>query len=115
VGYLPDERILGLSKLSAGWVASAAWAAANKATLDAFAKSQDDALAWMKANDAAAKQVLVKEFKLPEPVAANYPVTKWVSFDAKPEHLQPWIDPMKKVGDLPADLSTPTTELVYQS
>ncbi|MFF5289218.1 ABC transporter substrate-binding protein [Paractinoplanes globisporus] len=104
----------GSESLSAGWVASAAWATANKAALDAFAKSQDDALAWMKANDAAAKQVLVKEFKLPEPVAANYPVTKWVSFDAKPEHLQPWIDPMKKVGDLPADFSTPATDLVYQ-
>ena len=104
----------GSEALSAGWIASAGWAAANKATIDAFNQAQNDALAWMKANDAATKQILVKEFKLPEQVAANYPVTKWVSFEAKPSHLEPWIEPMKKVGDLPADFSTPSGQLVHQ-
>src|SRR6185312_1144539 len=32
----------GSEALSAGWMASADWAAANKATIDAFAKAQND-------------------------------------------------------------------------
>ena len=36
------------------------------------------------------------------------------SFTAKPSHLEPWIEPMKKVGDLPADFSTAASQLVRQ-
>jgi NitT/TauT family transport system substrate-binding protein len=114
LGNPTDLTGSGAEALSAGWVATAAWASANKATIDAFNKAQDDALAWMKANDAGAKQILVKDFKLPQQVADNFPVTKYISFEAKPEHLDPWITAMKKVGDLPAGFNTPASELVYQ-
>ena len=108
---LPDN---GGEALSAGWVASKTWADANKATIDKFDKAQDEALAWMKANDAATKKYLVSEFKLPEAVASNFPVTKYVSFEAKESHLTPWIEPMKKLGDLPAGFNTPAADLIYQ-
>jgi len=114
LGNPTDLTGSGATALSAGWIATAAWAGANKATIDAFNKAQDDALAWMKANDAGAKQILVSQFKLPQQVADNFPVTKYISFEAKPEYLDPWITAMKKVGDLPADFNTPASELVYQ-
>ena len=114
LGTPTDLKGDGSESLSAGWVAAAGWAAGNKATIDAFDQAQDDALAWMKANEDGARQILVDDFKLPEQVAAEYPVTQWVSFEAKPEHLEPWIEPMKKVGDLPATFDTPAAELVYQ-
>jgi NitT/TauT family transport system substrate-binding protein len=104
----------GSEALSAGWLGYAPWVAANKATIDKFNKAQNDALDWMKANPDAARQVLVTEFKLPAQVASKFPITQYVEFEAKPEHLQPWIEPMKKVGDLPASFNTPAGELVYQ-
>ena len=114
LGNPTDVTGTGGDALSAGWIATADWAGKNKATIDAFDKAQNDALAWMKANDAGAKQILVKDFKLPQQVADNFPVTKYISFEAKPEHLDPWITAMKKVGDLPAHFNTPASELVYQ-
>ncbi|MFI5896499.1 ABC transporter substrate-binding protein [Actinoplanes sp. NPDC051513] len=114
LGSPTDLSGTGSDALSAGWLGYAPWAEKNKAAIDAFDKSQDEALAWMKANDAAAKQVLVAEFKLPDAVAQKYPITQFVDFEAKPEYLEPWIEPMKKVGDLPATFTTPASELVYQ-
>jgi NitT/TauT family transport system substrate-binding protein len=113
LGTPTDVSGTGGEALSAGWIASADWAKNNKPTIDAFDKAQDEALAWMKANDAGAKAILVKDFKLPQAVADNYPVTKFVSFEAKPEHLDAWIEPMKKVGDLPASFDTAASDLVY--
>lgn len=114
LGNPTDVTGTGGDALSAGWIATADWAGKNKATIDAFDKAQNDALAWMKANDAAAKQVLVTAFKLPDAVAQKFPVTQWINFEAKPEYLDAWIEPMKKVGDLPASFTTPASELVYQ-
>ncbi|MFF5288709.1 ABC transporter substrate-binding protein [Paractinoplanes globisporus] len=114
LGNPTDVSGNGGDALSAGWVATADWANSNKATIDAFNKAQDEALEWMKANDAAAKQILVKDFKLPDAVAQKFPITQWVSFEPKPEYLESWIEPMKKVGDLPAGFTTPASELVYQ-
>ncbi|WP_433380535.1 ABC transporter substrate-binding protein [Actinoplanes sp. CA-142083] len=114
LGSPTDLSGTGSDALSAGWLGYQPWAEKNKATIDAFNKAQDEALAWMQANDAAAKQVLVKDFKLPDAVAQKYPVTQYVSFEAKPEYLEAWIEPMKKVGDLPSSFTTAASDLVYQ-
>lgn len=115
LGSPTDVTGTGGDALSAGWVGYAPWVASNKATIDAFNKAQDEALAWMQANEDQARQVLVKDFHLPEAVAAEYPVTQFVSFEAKAEQLTPWVEPMKAVGDVPAGFSTPMTDLVYQN
>lgn len=104
----------GGNALSAGWAAYAPWVKANPKAIAAFDKSQAEALAWMKANPAKAQQILVKDFQLPASVAKTFPVTKFVSFDVQDSYLEPWIAPMKKVGDLPADFHTSASQLVYQ-
>jgi NitT/TauT family transport system substrate-binding protein len=104
----------GSDALSAGWLGYAPWVAKNKATIDAFNKAQDEALAWMKANDAGAKSVLVKSFQLPQAVADKFQVTQFVSFAPKADYLTPWVAPMKALGDLPASFTTSTSDLVYQ-
>jgi NitT/TauT family transport system substrate-binding protein len=105
----------GGTAMSAGWAAYQPWAKSHKKALDAFNKSQDEALAWMKANPAGARQVLVKEFHLPAQVANTFPVTQWVSFEPKEEYLSAWVQPMKDVGDLPSTFNTPMSQLVYAS
>ncbi|WP_030442631.1 ABC transporter substrate-binding protein [Actinoplanes subtropicus] len=114
IGDPTDVTGTGAEALSVGWVGYAPWISANKKAVDAFNKAQDDALAWMKANENATRQILVTQFHLPEVVAKTYPITQFVSFQTKESHLQAWIEPMKAIGDLPADFNTPASELIYQ-
>ncbi|MFG1926953.1 ABC transporter substrate-binding protein [Cryptosporangium sp. NPDC048952] len=99
--------------LAAGWAASKKWAEANGPTIAAFRKASEDAVTWLEQNVDAGRQLLVTELKLPEQVAKTYPVTKSFSFDVKPEYLEPWIEPMKEVGDLPNSFDTKAEDLVH--
>lgn len=84
--------------MDAGWIANAKWATKNYKTIQAFRKSQSQALAWMKANPDAARQILVSDFQLPSFVAKTYPVTDYVSFHATSAYLSPWIKPLTAAG-----------------
>ncbi|MFT4082250.1 MAG: ABC transporter substrate-binding protein [Nocardioides sp.] len=100
--------------LSAGWAAYTPWTEKNAEAIAAFNKSQQQALAWMKANMSKARQILVDDFEIPEQVAKTFPVTQFVSFEPKESYLEPWVAPMQAAGDLSKDFDTSIGDLVYQ-
>jgi NitT/TauT family transport system substrate-binding protein len=99
--------------LSIGWVASSPWAVKHRTLVQDFIKSQAAALTWMKANNAAAQQVLVNDFQLPAAAAAAYPLTAFVSFAVKQSYLSNWVAPLKTIGALPSSFKTPIKQLVF--
>lgn len=97
---------------SAMWTATSAWAAANSATIAKFRTAQQEALTWIKQNDAAARQILVKSFDLPAAVAKIYPITEYFYFPVTPQMLTDWIQPLEQVGLLQKGSVTSTAPLV---
>jgi NitT/TauT family transport system substrate-binding protein len=97
---------------SAMWSASSSWAAANGATIAKFRTANQQALDWIKANDQAARQILVTSFHLPEAVAKIYPITTFFSFTVTAQSLANWIQPLETVGLLQKGTVTSTQDLV---
>lgn len=113
----PVENVVKGKALDAGWVAYAPWVATHKKVLAEFDKAQREALAWMNANQAAAKQLLTTPAlgSLPSFVANTYNVTGYVSFAVTPKYLMPWVHPLFNAGQL-KKLLTPAEvkSLVYE-
>lgn len=97
---------------SAMWSATASWAAANGSTIAKFRAANVEALNWIKANDAAARQILVTAFHLPAAVAKIYPITAYFNFTVTPQELSNWIQPLEQVGLLQQGSVTSTSSLV---
>lgn len=97
---------------SAMWSAASSWAAANQATITKFRAAQQDALNWINANDAQARQLLVTQFHLPAAVAKIYPITEYFSFPVTAASLQQWVQPLESVGLLQSGGVTSTSGLV---
>lgn len=97
---------------SAMWSATSSWASANSATIAKFRKANDEALNWIKTNDAAARQILVTAFHLPAAVAKIYPITAFFNFTVTPQELTSWIQPLESVGLLQSGSVTSTQDLV---
>lgn len=97
---------------SAMWSANSNWAAANQATIAKFRTAQRQALNWITANDAQARQLLVTQFHLPAAVAKIYPITKYFSFPVTAASLQQWVQPLESVGLLQQGGVTSTDDLV---
>ncbi|HVW17454.1 MAG TPA: ABC transporter substrate-binding protein [Solirubrobacteraceae bacterium] len=99
---------------SAFWAANRDWATKNYATIQKFRKAQRDALAWMKANEKAARQYLVTEFHLPQFVANTYPLTNYLYFHVYASQFQPWVQPMMDAGLLRKNSIKSTNALVLK-
>lgn len=94
------------------WTANSSWAAANSATIAKFRTAQDQALAWIKDNDAAARQILVTSLHLPAAVAKIYPITAYFYFPVTGQSLTNWIKPLETVGLLQQGSVTSADDLV---
>jgi NitT/TauT family transport system substrate-binding protein len=88
----------GKQTMTAGWAANEDWAKSNAETLAKFRKAQQEAADWIKANDQAARQILVKDFHMPEIAAKNYPISDFTEFDVDPASFEPWVTEMESVG-----------------
>ncbi len=100
--------------MDAGWAANQSWAASHGKTLKAFAKAQNQALAWMKANPAGVATILENSFQLPSFVATKYDAVDYTSFAITPNYLLPWAGPLWTSGQMKKKLTTSQVKaLVY--
>lgn len=108
-----ENTVKNAPALDLGWAALDSWASANAATIQKFDKSQEEALAWMKSNQAATVKLLETDFQLPAIAAAHYPVVGYISYPTSATYLTNWVAPMKAVGDLPSSFNPSAGQLVY--
>lgn len=113
----PVLQVVGknVPAMDAGWVASAAWAKSHGKVLKAFAKSQNQALAWMKANPSGVASILEQDFQLPAFVAKTYNAVGYTRYSITPSYLLPWVGPLYKAGQLKKKLTAKQVKaLVYK-
>ena len=73
------------------------WAATHKDSIIAFRAAMGDAIAWIKENDAKAREILGKYTKQPAEVLAHTSLADF-KVDVHPEGMQFWIDLARKQG-----------------
>lgn len=85
------------------YVSTREWAEANPDKVMNFNEALAEAAAFIKENDAAARESLAKFTKLPAPVVAK---ARWGSFsaDVKAEGIQYWVDLMSEQGILTEEI-----------
>ena len=91
------------------------WARHTRRRLKDFAKAQNQALAWMKANKSGVATILENSFQLPAFVAKNYDAVDYTNFAITPKYLLPWAGPLYTSGQLKKKLTTKQVNaLVYE-
>jgi ABC-type nitrate/sulfonate/bicarbonate transport system substrate-binding protein len=81
------------------WIASGAWARANRPIIKAFIDSLTEAKAYMDAHPAEARATLAKYSHLPPAIVAKVPYPTY-RFTLKPEELGVWVDVLTELGQV---------------
>lgn len=79
------------------WVAQGTWARENRAAVDRFIQSLNEAKAYIEQNNAAARQILQGYTGMPAPVANSVPLPTY-NFDIRTQDLATWVEVLKDIG-----------------
>jgi ABC-type nitrate/sulfonate/bicarbonate transport system substrate-binding protein len=80
------------------WVAQGSWARANRAVVDRFVKSLNEAQASIQQDNAQARQILQGYTGMPAPVANSVPLPTY-NFDIRTQDLTRWVQVLKDIGE----------------
>lgn len=85
------------------WQASSTWAKDNAKTVTAFRAALDKAIAWIKANDSEARDILAKFTGIDRDVLADSPLSDFTTA-MNEDSVKQWDAPMRAVADFDADV-----------
>ena len=85
--------------MALGWISSRGWALEHRDQIADVAAALDDAMAFIKSDEAKARQILGKYLKLPPQAVANAPLPDYRTA-LSPEDVSAWAAALDEIGDL---------------
>ena len=81
------------------WISERKWAANNRAVIDAWVASLDQAKGFIDANPREARAILAKYTKLPEAVVQKIPFVTY-RFSLDPRDFAVWVNVLQDIGQI---------------
>ena len=94
---------IGLPLATNFWIANGEWAASNPDVVDAFARSLEQAQAFVESNEEDARAILQGYTGMPDPVAASVPFPTF-NLEIRTDDLARWVDVLVSLDEFEGDI-----------